>query len=263
MSSIKADLKDERRRDFYIIDNSIIDEYGSIIGVYGIAIYSLIARYADGNGNGAFPSYNTISEKLGISRPKVIETIKHLISIGLITKTTRTDDAGDATSNLYTISNVGGKPHLPPSKQDLPQVVNDVYQGGKCGLPDQDTVNKTELNKTTTSGGVADENNEVNNEEWEKVVEAYESNIGIFTAMSSEMVRSAFDDYGAVLVVDAIKAAVSQNVRKWAYVDAILKRWKANGRNNGKAEATKVEKTPRTITIFNQYTNQYEVKVIQ
>lgn len=40
--------------------------------------------------------------------------------------------------------------------------------------------------------------------------------------MSSEMVRLAFDDYGAVLVVDAIKAAVSQNVRKWSYVDGIL-----------------------------------------
>ena len=79
--------------------------------------------------------------------------------------------------------------------------------------------------------------------------------------MSSEMVRSAFDDYGAVLVVDAIKAAVSQNVRKWSYVDGILKRWKADGRKEQKP--TKVEEKQKTIVIFNQYTNQREVKVIQ
>ena len=95
----------------------------------------------------------------------------------------------------------------------------------------------------------------------QSVIEAYESNIGVFTAMSSEMVRSAFDDYGAVLVVDAIKAAVSQNVRKWSYVDGILKRWKADGRKAQKP--TKVEEKQKTIVIFNQYTNQREVKVIQ
>jgi len=119
--------------------------------------------------------------------------------------------------------------------------------------------NETSKETKTTSGG--DFENQNIDSEWQSVIEAYESNIGVFTAMSSEMVRSAFDDYGAVLVVDAIKAAVSQNVRKWSYVDGILKRWKADGRKAQKP--TKVEEKQKTIVIFNQYTNQREVKVIQ
>jgi len=65
---------------------------------------------------------------------------------------------------------------------------------------------------------------------WEAVQTAYESEIGLFTAMTSELIHDAVDEYGAIMVVDAIKAASTQNVRKWAYVDGILKRWKANGR---------------------------------
>ena len=76
------------------------------------------------------------------------------------------------------------------------------------------------------------------------------------------MLRTAFDDYGAIFVVDAIKAAVSQNVRKWSYVEGVLKRWKANGRDAQKA-ATTVKSEPKTITIYNNWTNQYEKRVTQ
>ena len=63
MTEAADTLRDERKRNFFIVDNAIIDNYGHIIGVYGVAIYNLIARYADSNGNGAFPSYATIAEK--------------------------------------------------------------------------------------------------------------------------------------------------------------------------------------------------------
>ena len=141
-----------------------------------------------------------------------------------------------------------------------PELVNSVDTQKK-------DIKEIEIKNTTSSSGDGSfeteqkTNNEIDDSEWQSVIEAYESNIGVFTAMSSEMVRSAFDDYGAVLVVDAIKAAVSQNVRKWSYVDGILKRWKADGRKAQKP--TKVEEKQKTIVIFNQYTNQREVKVIQ
>lgn len=148
-------IRDERRRNFYVIDNDIIDKYGEKIGVYGIAMYSLIARYANQNGESAFPSYRTITRKLCISRPKAIETINLLVSLNLITKEKRYDSAGDSTSNLYALVDLGsGKRgllpsncNLPPGKPDLPQVVNVAYQGGKRGLPDQDVVNKTQIYK--------------------------------------------------------------------------------------------------------------------
>ena len=80
-----------------------------------------------------------------------------------------------------------------------------------------------------------------NEGKWQAVCNAYESEIGVFTSMTSEIVREAMEDYGAITVVDAIKAAATQNVRKWAYVDGILKRWKANGRPSDKPEAKPVK----------------------
>lgn len=115
------------------------------------------------------------------------------------------------------------------------------------------------ITTTTNTSGGGDIESSAKNDDWEKVVEAYESNIGVFTAMSSEMVRCAVDDYGALLVVDAIKAAVAQNVRKWSYVDGVLRRWKANGKSVSKPPEAK----PKTVVIFNQYTGQRETKVIQ
>ena len=157
----KDTLKDGREPGFYIIDNELIDNYGPTIGVYGVAVYNVLAQYANKNGSRIFPSYQTIADKLGISRPKVIDTIKKLIDVGLIKKSPRIDSAGDMTSNEYMLVKLkGGKQDLPPSKQDLPpskreqpRVVNDVNQGGKPRLPDQDPVNKTQLNNTQSSSG--------------------------------------------------------------------------------------------------------------
>lgn len=143
---------------FYIIDNFIIDEYGPKIGVYGVAVYNLIVKYTNDEGTNAFPSYQTIANKLGMSRPKAIETVNLLIEVGLIEKEKRTDLAGDATSNLYSLVRFGGKQRLPdgdygllggkrglpPGKPRLPQVVNVVYQGGKRGLPYQYPMNNTQ-----------------------------------------------------------------------------------------------------------------------
>lgn len=151
-------LRDARKRGFYIIDNDLIDKYGPEIGAYGVAVYNLIARYADGNGENSFPSYQTIAEKLGISRPKAVTTINQLVEFGLIKKDKRTDSAGDMTSNTYTLVDLGGgkphllpsKPDLPPSKQNLLGVVNDINQGGKPRLPDQDTINKTQIDQEET-----------------------------------------------------------------------------------------------------------------
>lgn len=98
-------------------------------------------------------------------------------------------------------------------------------------------VNKNETNKTTvvvadvsasSRRAAAKEADPL--EGWRDVVSAYESNIGMFTAMSSDMVKEAVSEHGSVQVVDAIKEAVKNNVLKWSYVEGILKRWHANGK---------------------------------
>ena len=147
-------LRDARKRCFYIVDNDLIDRYGPVIGAYGVAVYNLIARYADNNGENAFPSYPTIAKKLGMSRTKVVQTIELLVSLGLIKKEQRVDEAGDLTSNLYTIVHPGSTPHALPSTPHVlgsapsePQVVRHTDGGSAPHVPDQYSIKKTEFNK--------------------------------------------------------------------------------------------------------------------
>lgn len=75
-----------------------------------------------------------------------------------------------------------------------------------------------------------------------EVYRFYEGEIGMLSATISEMIGAAFDEFGGQTVVDAIQLAATSNVRKWAYVDGILKRWRANGKQLTKSEKKAVEK---------------------
>ncbi|MBI3159416.1 MAG: DnaD domain protein [Chloroflexi bacterium] len=61
----------------------------------------------------------------------------------------------------------------------------------------------------------------------------YEEHIGALTPMIAEALAEAERDYPAAWVEDAVRIAVSNNVRKWRYVEAILERWQREGRDDG------------------------------
>ena len=89
-------------------------------------------------------------------------------------------------------------------------------------------------NKTTTNG---DGGNRLDSA---YVFRTYESNIGMLTPMIAEMIKDAMDTYALQWIVDAIAIAVKANVRRWNYIDGILKRWAVEGRQ---------EKTEKQATI--------------
>jgi DNA replication protein len=62
------------------------------------------------------------------------------------------------------------------------------------------------------------------------VYKLYEENIGPLTAMIADKLKDAEETYSQEWLAEAIERAVAQNVRKWNYIDAILKRWKEEGR---------------------------------
>jgi len=62
-----------------------------------------------------------------------------------------------------------------------------------------------------------------------RVFAAYEDNIGALTPFVAQVLGEAIDEYGAAWVKDAISEAVVHNVRKWKYIEAILKRRKQDG----------------------------------
>lgn len=135
----------DRPGGFYKIDNSILRDYGPKIGPYGIAIYNVLAMYANSDGGGIWPAYQTIADQIGASRPTVIKAMKTLCDVGLVIKQERMRKEGGTGSNLYVISR--GKRALPRSKPDLPRPVNDVNPPSKPPLPNKDPIDQDPIDQ--------------------------------------------------------------------------------------------------------------------
>lgn len=76
----------------------------------------------------------------------------------------------------------------------------------------------------------------------------YESEIGTITARVADVLNESLDEYPHEWFEPAISEAVRNNARNWAYVEAILKNWKAHGfRNkNGKPKSRASPGSPPT-----------------
>ena len=62
----------------------------------------------------------------------------------------------------------------------------------------------------------------------------YEDNIGTITPMLAEELREAEERYPWSWVNEAFTIAVNENKRSWRYVAGILRRWTAQGKEDGK-----------------------------
>jgi DnaD/phage-associated family protein len=58
----------------------------------------------------------------------------------------------------------------------------------------------------------------------------YEENIGPLTPLIADALKDAEETYSAEWVADTIEVAVKNNKRSWKYCEAILRRWKEEGR---------------------------------
>lgn len=59
----------------------------------------------------------------------------------------------------------------------------------------------------------------------------YEENIGPLTPIIADTLRDAQEAYPQGWVEEAIQLAVKNNVRRWKYVEGILKRWQEEGKD--------------------------------
>src|SRR5215216_4173211 len=108
------------------IDNSIIDDLASKIGIYGLGIYVAIKRHLNQKTGDCFPSYQTIAKKLHIDRGTVIRYVKKLKAFNLLDPQLRFKEDGSPTSNQYNFDKGSG------SKQP-PEVAEDNHPG--CTKP--------------------------------------------------------------------------------------------------------------------------------
>jgi len=66
------------------------------------------------------------------------------------------------------------------------------------------------------------------------VFKLYEENIGPLTPLIADALKDAENLYSDVWIAEAIEIAVKNNKRNWKYCEAVLKRWKENGKNERK-----------------------------
>jgi DnaD/phage-associated family protein len=64
----------------------------------------------------------------------------------------------------------------------------------------------------------------------------YEQNIGPLTPMIGDQLHEAEREYPVEWIEEAIQLAVKGNKRSWRYIEAILKRWQAEGKGDGFAQ---------------------------
>jgi len=62
------------------------------------------------------------------------------------------------------------------------------------------------------------------------IFKLYEENIGPLTPLIADALKDAEELYSAEWIADTIELAVKNNKRSWRYCEAILKRWKEEGR---------------------------------
>ncbi|MFO7697341.1 MAG: DnaD domain protein [Anaerolineae bacterium] len=64
------------------------------------------------------------------------------------------------------------------------------------------------------------------------IYQLYEQNIGLLQPLLADTLLEAERDYPAEWIEDAFRIAVEKNARNWRYIDAILRRWAAEGRDS-------------------------------
>lgn len=80
------------------------------------------------------------------------------------------------------------------------------------------------------------------------IFELYEDNIGLLSPILADQLRDAEASYPADWVEEAFRIAVTNNVRKWRYIQAILERWASKGRGDDEIGGRDTEAKRRWYT---------------
>lgn len=149
-------LKDKRQKDWFWIENKIIDN--EELTIYEKMIYMVLVRHANEDSS-CFPSYKTIAKKAGCSERKAKDVVKSLEEKKLIAKRTRKQGGKmENDTNMYYVLSFKEENITPKDEENVSEVVHGVHnvvhgvhKGGACGA--QQVVhevhpNNTKLNNT-------------------------------------------------------------------------------------------------------------------
>lgn len=88
---------------------------------------------------------------------------------------------------------------------------------------------KNKINNITTAVSAGARESVVIDMDLQRIVKCYQQNIGLITPMLYERFQDWLRDVSADVVIYAVEEAVKNNVRKYSYIEGILKNWHNQG----------------------------------
>ncbi|MCC0724465.1 conserved phage C-terminal domain-containing protein [Clostridioides sp. ZZV14-6044] len=136
-------LKDSRKRDWFWIENSLIDNLE--LSTYEKMIYIVLVRHLDDEST-CFPRRSTIAKEAGCSEATVKRTINSLEEKKLIKRVFRKDEiTGKNTSNLYYVASSKIGVHTEPRLTQNPIGAHTEPRGGSDRPANNTHINNTQL----------------------------------------------------------------------------------------------------------------------
>ena len=114
------------------IDNSVIDEYISQIGLAGLGVYVIIKKYLNQQSGQCNPSYATIARKAGVDRSTIIRYVKKLKAFNLLDPQLRFREDGGYASNQYSFS---PSAHHPTPQKTIHPLYEETTDNGSGSEP--------------------------------------------------------------------------------------------------------------------------------
>ncbi|MCC0764972.1 conserved phage C-terminal domain-containing protein [Clostridioides sp. ES-S-0006-03] len=140
-------LKDFRRRDWFWIENGLIDD--ASLNIYEKMIYIVLTRHTD-NESSCFPSVSLIARKTGCGITTVKKTLRSLEEKKLIIKVKRKiDNKKENDTNLYYVMSLEGR-----SLDDLGRKTADSRSLGDLQVGREATSNNTNINNTNLTSNI-------------------------------------------------------------------------------------------------------------
>lgn len=216
----------DNRPGFYSIQNDVLDDFGAVIGPFGIALYSALCRFASRDGT-TFPTMQKLADVTGMSKTAVKKYLAVLAETGLIEIEERYSDAGDRDSNLYIINDyVGvGRVATEVGRQATDGGASDDGGVGRVATPNNTHSNNTQLpiqpEEAAGSGGGDAEKKKQRG----AVHKSWQENMpGMITPIIADEINELIDTYGPTSVIHAIGVAVKADVRTPRYVAGVLQK---------------------------------------
>jgi DnaD/phage-associated family protein len=197
---------------FTPVIDSVMKETSLITAV----VFGRIWRYCQMENGVCQATLEKISDGVGLSRQAVIDHIKKLEENGYIE-----DQTPSLRNRPHTYRDTGkaGLYMTLSAVNVVDSAVNVVDSQSQPGVLEDSLKKESKTEDTTTATT-------------KNIFKVYENEIGTLTPAIAEKIGLWIDDNGFPndYITDAIKEAALQNKRNWAYIEAILRRWKVDGK---------------------------------